>query len=190
VADVVSQKSRDFVESHLTFVGFVAFACRIRKVPSSPLLPSASFSFSLFLSFSLFDTHFLSLGILSNCTQDSRACVRALKDAKQGVTMVTGDGPLTAFHVAKKVAIAREDREGSRGLLLSPSSPACDTVSECGDKNTKRERANIEVEVKEKKRKEVFVGERERKGRRRMENGGSKSSFFINFCFFSWNGRR
>ena len=65
--------------------------------------------------------------------------------------MVTGDGPLTAFHVAKKVAIARESSGGkveSCGLLLSRDGP---------DGEVKREREewkrkNEEGEERERER--------------------------------------
>ena len=42
--------------------------------------------------------------------------MRSLKESNHTVIMVTGDAPLTAFHVAKQVALADE---GQSGLLLT-----------------------------------------------------------------------
>ena len=42
--------------------------------------------------------------------------------------MVTGDAPLTAFHVAKQVALADE---GQPGLLLTDKVPICICDNDC-----------------------------------------------------------
>ena len=41
--------------------------------------------------------------------------VRSLKESGQNVVMITGDAPLTGFHVAKQVSIAEKEKPG---LLL------------------------------------------------------------------------
>ncbi|KAL1529584.1 hypothetical protein AB1Y20_000527 [Prymnesium parvum] len=75
------QLPRDAVEAGLSFVGFVAFACKTRS--------------------------------------DSKAVVTALLDSAHAVTMLTGDAPLTALHVAREVGICAPSADERAELLLA-----------------------------------------------------------------------
>ena len=68
----VAGRPRDWVETGLTFDGFIAFACKTRA--------------------------------------DSPMVVKALLDSAHAVSMLTGDAPLTALHVAYQVAICDRSR--------------------------------------------------------------------------------
>ena len=77
---------REAVESGLTFVGFVAFSCRVR--------------------------------------QDTAAVIARLSAGGTQVSMVTGDDPLTALHVAREVGICRPDAHAQPPLLLTERAAA------------------------------------------------------------------
>jgi len=83
---------REAVESQLTFLGFVAFSCRVR--------------------------------------QDTASIVKRLLSGGCEVSMVTGDDPLTALHVAREVGICRPDAHSRPPLLLVDAS--ADTTGDDG----------------------------------------------------------
>jgi cation-transporting ATPase 13A1 len=78
-----SRLQRDTVECDLTFAGFIAFRCRLRK--------------------------------------DSKAVIRSLTQSAHTCSMLTGDAPFTALHIADAVTITRGERRKTLMLTLQGS---------------------------------------------------------------------
>merc|ERR1719267_331599 len=79
-AEEAAAQPREWVESGLTFDGFIAFACKTRS--------------------------------------DSATVIAALTQSAHSVSMLTGDAPLTALHVAHETTICAPDK--STLLLAVP----------------------------------------------------------------------
>jgi magnesium-transporting ATPase (P-type) len=80
------EHAREWVESGLTFAGFIAFTCKTRADSRAVCfhLPSLCIS-------------------ISCCFQ----VVQSLQDADHSVSMLTGDALFTSLHVAREVGICR-----------------------------------------------------------------------------------